>query len=58
MASEIEITMLKVRIQELEETLLFAQTVTSTQARNALTALEDGDEQECIDILKSISGDS
>ena len=55
--SEIEITFLEVRIQELEKALSFAQTAISTQARNALTALEDGDEQECIDILKSISGD-
>ncbi len=55
--SEIEITFLKTRIQELEKALSLTQIVVSTQARNALTSLEDGDEQECIDILKAISGD-
>jgi hypothetical protein len=57
MSDSIEITHLKVKIQELEKTMLFARTAYSTQARNALTALEDGDEQECIDTLKGLSGD-
>lgn len=53
MNNSLEITCLKTKIKELETCLSFAQTVVATQARNALI----GDEDECMEILKAISGD-
>ena len=55
--SGLEITFLKVQIQELESAFKSSQVAYSTQARNALTELEEGDEQGCIDSLKALSGD-
>ena len=54
---QIEISFLKQEIEALKGQLLHAQTVTSTFASNALTALNDGDIEEVEEILKSIAGE-
>ena len=57
MGDSLEITFLKEEIKSLKSSFQFAKTVVATQARNALTALNEGDEDEVIEILKALAGE-
>ena len=58
MNDSLDVTMLRAELDELNKVMMLYRTAVSTMARNALTALEDGDEDECIELLKQISGDN
>ena len=56
MADEVREAMLQQKIEDLEKTLRIAQGAMKANAENALTALDEGDEDEVRSILKSMTG--
>lgn len=50
-------TMMKQEIEDLKSQMNMARSMIYAQIRNALISLEEGDEQECVDILRGLIGE-